>query len=185
MRHKSFYIQRVLGVEIIAATQHEIDALGLALRFIKRKDPAIFKKFERCKAILVYPKKGYDNAVYRDDDPGIWVCESGTVLEASREYLAGLLVHETHHMAQWARGIRGYGERVEDAAYRAQRRFLVRVGAPREDIEWLDTQRKEKWWVVRKGKGKQSYSFPNTRHRKLLAAYRAGTIVYRRHFRRS
>lgn len=183
---EKFFIKKTYGIEIIAATRREINALESALRFIKRKDTEIFKKFERVKAVLVYPKRGYDNAVYMEDDPRVWVCESGTVLEASREYLAGLLVHEAHHMAQWARGIRGYGDRVENAAYLVQRRFLVRAGARKDDIEWLDVQRKERWWVSRKKKGQQPSRFSHARHRKFLAAYREGAIMYHsRHRKRS
>jgi len=146
MAIKRFFTKNVLGVRLVAVTRREIDALARALLLIRRRDPRLFRKFALLAAVLVSPRRGYENAVYMDDDPHTWVCESGTVLESSPAYLAGLLVHEVTHMAQWKRGVRRHGASTEREAYRAQRRFLANIGAAAE-MAWLDAQFKSKWWV--------------------------------------
>lgn len=178
MRATRFYKQVVLGIKLVAKTKREIDALTKALRLVKRRDPRLFRRFKLLDALLVYPRRGYDIAVYMDDDPRVLVCESGTVLESSSAYLAGLLVHEVTHMAQWKCGERRHSTRIETEAYHAQRRFLLKIAAT-DEIAWLDKQYGGKWWVSRGGKAKPETPTA-TRHRRFLDAYRIGTLLFRK-----
>jgi hypothetical protein len=178
MKASHFYERTMLDVKLVAKTKREIDALARALRLVKRRDPRTFRRFRLLAAILVYPRRGYDIAVYMADDPRVLVCESGTVLESSSAYLAGLLVHEVTHMVQWKRGERKHGTRIETEAYRIQRRFLEKVAAT-DEVEWLDKQYEGKWWVTKSGKPNLGTA-TSVRHRKLLAAYRASALSFRK-----
>lgn len=180
MAQRRFYTKKVLGVAIISVTREEIAALENVLWFIRRRDPIRFRKVAQLHAVLVYPRRGYENAIYMDDDPYIWVCESGTVLESSSAYLAGLLIHEAVHLAQWRRGIRRHSAHWEQEAYLAQRRFLKKIGA-NDEVVWLDQQFRERWWVRGKDTVSQRSSDQvSARHRRLLTSYRSGTLSLRR-----
>ncbi|OGX06894.1 MAG: hypothetical protein A2Z88_08485 [Omnitrophica WOR_2 bacterium GWA2_47_8] len=179
MPPERFYTKTVVGIQLVAKTRREIDALVKALRLIRRRAPKLFRCFRFLDAVLVYPKRSYDNAIYMHDDPYVWVCESGTALESSPAYFAGLLVHEAVHVAQWRRGIRRHSTRMEEEAYHAQRRFLKNIGA-NDEVAWLDEQFKERWWVKGRGEAqKRSVDRISARHRRFLASYRSGTLPLR------
>lgn len=125
--------------------------MSRAVLFVKRNRPRTFKLIKSLDAILIYQKRGYENQLFYKER--IWVCKTQTVLESSLAYLASLLVHEAEHLRQHDGGKRAFGSRAEGEAYRAQRRFLKSTGT-KEEVMWLDSLYKKKWWVRRTSDGK-------------------------------
>src|SRR3989344_7613114 len=132
--HKYFYKKRACGIDIVSPSKREISKIREALEFIEKNQPPAFRKTRKFKAILVYPKRGYENNIFSEER--IWICKPQTVRESSVPYLASLLIHEAQHLLQHDRGMRDSGARAEGEAYKVQRDFLLSFGNERE-ISWL------------------------------------------------
>lgn len=134
------------GIEVVAKTKKEIEKVILALKFLKSKEKKYFKLLKDLKAILVLFKKDYDNLLWIREK--IYICETLTILESSKEYLTSLLLHEAIHIWQYNKGKKYYGDKAEKDAYLKQRKFLVKYGK-KDEVLWLDKCFKEKWWVYK------------------------------------
>lgn len=146
------------NITIKADTEKEVNSLIKALRFVDKNGKQYAKKLQTLELILVLQNNGdYENELLAEYS--IWICNSKTILECSATYLASLLVHEARHLIQYDKNMfPGYGkksqtkrsknleQKLEMDAYTAQRNFLKKLKLNRE-IEWLDKQFKEKWWL--------------------------------------
>jgi len=157
------------NIIIKANTEKEIGNIIKALKLVERESKPYGKKLQTLRIILVLQNnKDYDNELLAEYS--IWICNKKTILESSTKYLASLLVHEARHLMQYdTKKFAGYGkkpdkrskeldEQIETDAYKTQRNFLKKLKAERE-VEWLDKQFNEKWWVNKTKKG-ITYSFP-------------------------
>lgn len=175
---KKYLSKNVYGIEVVAATDKEIEKIRKAIGFIKIKDSKSFNLFRRLKAILVFPNKDSDNQLFLKEK--VYVCQTGTILESSVSYLASLFVHEARHIWQYnKKWRRHYGNKAEKDAYGSQRKFLLKFGE-KEGVEWLDKRFKEKWWIFRDKKGKKTLISPITGlFVKFVSQYLSGAIVKR------
>lgn len=147
----AFYKQKIQGVNVISKTKKEASKIRGAIFFLKRRRPQVFKLVKTLNAILVYSKRGYENQLFYKER--IWICKTQTVLESSIAYLTSLLVHEAEHLRQYDKGEKPFGSKAEEGAYRRQRKFLKSTGTE-EEVSWLDSLYKEKWWIRKKNNGK-------------------------------
>ena len=169
-----YNLKKFLNIEIVAKTDNEIKKIVKALEFIKAKDKKSFNILKKLNAILVLPKKGYDNTLFVKKS--IYICQAGTVLRSSISYLSSLFIHESRHLWQYSEGKNYYGDKAEKDAYKLQREFLEKFGNKKE-TEWLDRLFKEKWWVYTDKKGKKTLISPNDRlFNKFLDQYLANKL---------
>ena len=172
---KKYLFKNVYGIEVVAATDKEIEKIRKAIGFIKTRDLKSFNLFRRLKAILVLPEKDYDNQLFLEEK--VYVCQTGAILESSISYLASLFIHETRHLWQYNKGKHYYGNEAEKDAYSVQRKFLLKF-RKKEEVEWLDKLFKEKWWVYKDKKGKKTLISPKTSlFVKFVSQYLSGKIV--------
>lgn len=146
---------RQSGINIVGQNLKDIKKVSEAVLFLN-KDTIWNKKIKNLKQIVIHSKNSYDNELFYKGR--IWVCQLGTVREASVVYLASLIIHEIFHILQEKRGMDNKNSRMEPAAYKAQINFLKKYGTKR-DVLWVSKLLKEKHWVEqidmsRKGKGK-------------------------------
>jgi hypothetical protein len=143
------------GIEITGEAVKDIKKIAEAVLFLE-SDSTWKKKVRNLKQIIVHSKNSYDNELFYRG--AIWVCQRGTVREATIPYLASLIAHEIFHILQDKRGMDNINSRMEPAAYNAQIRFLEKYGTKR-DVWWVSKLLKEKYWegqinMSRKGKEK-------------------------------
>jgi hypothetical protein len=155
---KKFLLKKIYGIEIVAPTKKEINKLKKALEFIKIKEEKVLKILQWLRAILVFPGKTYNNWLVLDKK--IYICQPKTILESTKQYLASLLVHEAKHIFQYKNKQKTVGRKAEFSAYKFQRKFLVKYGKPSE-VEWLDQQFQEKWWLKFEKESKGTTSSSN------------------------
>lgn len=155
-----YKFKKFLNIEIVAKTDKEIKKITEALEFIKIEDEKSFSILRNLKAILVLPKKRYDNTLFVKES--VYICQAGTILRSSVFYLASLFVHEVRHLWQYRKGKHYYGNKAEQDAYKFQRKFLKKFGEKsKKEIKWLDKLFKEKWWIYTNKKGKKTLISPN------------------------
>lgn len=168
--------KKIFNTNIVARTSEEIQGVLNALCFASSREKKLSAYLKKISAILVYSKKtGYDNLLFPKE--GIYVCQTRTVLDATREYLASLFVHEARHLWQFKKKKPYYGDIAEEDAYHFQRRFLKKYGII-EDVEWLDELYKQKWWVFKdKKSGKRKSVSPRDRiFKKFVERYVSGNL---------
>ncbi len=132
-----FFKKRFEGIDLFAETIQEIDNIVLALKFIKKQNTDLFNGVKKIKAVIVHSNRGYDTELFPKEK--VWLCQSGTILESSVEYMAGLFVHESQHVKQYENGNLKASPELEKEAYLLQRKFLLDVG-DKHSVKWLDEQ---------------------------------------------
>jgi len=147
-----YYSKKIYNIEILASTKIEIDIIKKALLFIKTHAPQSFSRLKKLQAIIIYPNKDYNNILFPKEN--IYICQQGTIIESSMPYLASLLIHEAHHLLQYKKDQKHHGQKTEEEAYKAQRRFLKKYGTKAE-VDWLDNLFKDEWWIKRDKKTKK------------------------------
>lgn len=153
-----FYEKKENGTRIVASSKSEVARTARALKLVKRYQGEEFSQADNLAAVLVYPKRDYDNELFVKKK--IWICQSGTVQESSPEYLASLLVHEMSHLAQYRQRKKYFGAVAENRAYKAQRKFLTQINDTRS-IQWLNRQYKKRWWLYKPKSGGPTPIFPS------------------------
>ena len=172
---RKYLSRNVYGIEVVATTDKEIEKIRKAIYFIKTRDLKSFNLFKQLKAVLIFPKKYYDNLLFLKEK--VYVCQTGTILESSISYLASLFIHEARHLWQYYKGRHYYGNEAETDAYNVQRKFLVKF-EEKGEVAWLDKRFKEKWWVFKDKKGKKTLISPKTNlFVKFVSQYLSGAIV--------
>lgn len=161
-----YHCKNILGIEIVAATKSEVHKVSAALRFLKTRNVKALKTLQMLRAILVFPKLDYDNTLLVKEK--IYICQRGTVLGASTQYLASLLVHEVRHLEQYKRDIKFYGDVAERDAYRIQRQFLKKYST-KEELDWLAKLFKERWWIFKDVKGRKTLVSPDDKRLRKFA----------------
>ena len=156
-----FYQIDIKNIKICASQIKDINKIFDSLNFISQKDKKIWNRVKKIKAIIVHPKIGYDNELFRPDY--IWVCEQGTVRESTMAYLASLIVHESRHVEQYIKGVRNVDFRAEPSAYQDQIEFLEKYGE-KYNADYVKKLYSEKFWknnefLTKKG-GKYTSSQP-------------------------
>ncbi|MEW6616882.1 MAG: hypothetical protein AB1333_00440 [Patescibacteria group bacterium] len=154
MKKQVYVFRKYSGIEIGAKNEEEIARIKKALQFVRTRGKKFFIPIQFLKSILVRPKGKYNNLLFPRE--GVYVCEPGTINESSKSYLGSLFVHEGTHMKQyiWKRKYKGNG--AEQEAYMTQRKFL-KIHGSKDEVEWLDSMFKDKWWVKKKmEKGKKN-----------------------------
>lgn len=164
-----FFFKKVRGVLIIAPSRQHVAHIEKALNFIQKRDNKAFKKVHLAlTAIFIVPHQGYQNELIFPDR--IWFCERSTIAESSLVYLAGLLVHEAHHVDQYKGGRRRWGVKSEQEALTVQVQFLQKLGGTKI-IEWLYRQFRGKWWAATTKALRSSKNF-----RVFLDLYKSGKL---------
>jgi hypothetical protein len=159
-----FYLKKIGDIKIISFSKEIIKNIKRALEALKYWDKIEFKRVNKnLKKIIVLPDVAVYN--YLDIEKRAWV--SGYELFEDKDcdvpYIASLLIHEAHHIAQSFSGNEYFGERAEKNAYLRQRSFLKKINYDYA-VEWLDEQYKKEWWkemdedVVSKNKFKNLIS---------------------------
>lgn len=167
---RPFYSHRYHQIQLLAPSRALLRRVLASLSLLRRRDSARHKDLIRSlRAVLISPKNGYLNELFLADR--VWICQSSTIEEANRAYLASLLVHELHHLRQKRAGHSTTGRRAERLAYLAQRSFL-RVLSDTLGIAWLDKQYEEQWWKTRKADLRAYRHF-----RRLLADYKGRRLT--------
>ncbi len=146
MSEYKFYKKTINGIGLFAETVQEIENMVNALNFIKKHNNVLFDDVKKIEAVIVHPNKGYDTEFFPKQK--VWICQSGTILESSVEYMAGLFVHESHHIKQYESGNTEASPKLEKEAYLIQRKFLMDIG-DEYSAKWLDEQHEKKWWEDR------------------------------------
>lgn len=142
---KQYQRKKICGICIMAQTPKELRCVEIAIKFVAKKEKKLLIQLKKIDAILVYAKKrGYDNLLFAKER--IYVCQTRTVLDSTKEYLASLFLHEARHLSQFEKKKLWQGNKAEEGAYRFQRRFLEKYSTP-EEIQWLDEAYRGKWWV--------------------------------------
>lgn len=142
---KVFYLQKVDKITIISPSKIYIKNLGESLKALKNWDKDSFTRVNKClKFIFISPNNKKYNHTLVDDKA--WI--SGyDIFEGDYDmpYIASLLIHESHHVAQYLSGHEYFGEKAETAAYKEQRKFLKKIKYDYA-VQWLDKQYSNKWW---------------------------------------
>lgn len=69
MKNK-FYSTKFKKIKVITTTKNEIQKIINAINFIESTDKSHFKRITEIKAILVFPKKDYDNELFPKEKHG-------------------------------------------------------------------------------------------------------------------
>src|SRR5437660_1132376 len=118
--------QKIFGIAVYAPEARHIGTLRRALTYLKHHTPSAFREVtRRLRAIVVIPRRGYYNETFVREK--LWATES-SLLTGKFQYLASLLIHEAHHIAQFEAGKPYRGNAAEKEAYHKQRAFLRRIG---------------------------------------------------------
>ena len=150
---KKIFVTTQYGITIAATQKTVLEKLKRAVSFAVQHDIQSSRLVKRMRAILVYPRNGYDNELFRKSR--IWVCEMKTIRESSTPYLASLLVHEGWHLAQFSRGVRNVHSRAERTAYKTQAKFLTAIGDKR-GARWVGQQLRSRAWETKLPSGKNA-----------------------------
>lgn len=169
MSHLVFKKTTCNEVTIISSDEQTARVLCDALAFLRSSDKNLFRKVVKwIRTILVSSPTGYLNGVYEHDR--VWVAEGQLITETTPEYIASLLLHESHHVAQYHSGYSYELPRSEQKAYEVQRRFLKQINY-QEAIETIDEQYRNEWW-----KGVTKNTDAISRLDRVLERYKAGKL---------
>lgn len=161
----------IKGVPVVAKERRDVERIRAAFSILQKRDHSAFRRVKNhLKMIYIASGRVYANGVYERD--GVWFAAAPFLRTCPPLYLASLLVHEMHHIAEYRAGQCYRRDRSERSAYLAQRRFLITSGG-QQYIRWLDEQYERRWWE-RTGR--------DSRFTKLLAKARR-TIRLPRHRR--
>jgi hypothetical protein len=167
MSGKKFYFKKFKNILIIVPAPSYIKKLKDALVFLEKKDQKSFLKVKKTtKTIFIISEKGYYNETFVKEK--MWLAQGSFIKDKSYpyQYLASLLLHEAHHIAQYLTGHKYAGSRAEYRAYFVQRKFLNKINYSNA-VQWLDEQFNKKWWqTLDKNKKNINYS------RKILRLYK-------------
>lgn len=173
------YRTRISRVTIFASSKRHLAKIAAAFAFLRKADTRRFQKTTKLIGTIISTDRvQYSNALFPKDR--VWISGAHLMNDPSfpPEYIASLLVHEAHHIAQHRAGRASSGARSERNAYREQRRFLQKAHYP-EAVSWLDRQYARKWWrgMDRDQRGMRIF-------RQLLRCSRSGTLTATRLSRR-
>jgi|GEM_PF-6137167 len=87
-----YFLKKFKTFTIGASNIEEIKKIKNALRFIEGNAAHSFSSVKLIRGILVRPRGNYDNMLFPEES--VYICESKTIQEASKAYLASLFVHE-------------------------------------------------------------------------------------------
>lgn len=131
------------GVRVVYQQRRDAEKIRRALAFLRRtSERAFFKVTHLLVCIAIVPGRRGRNGVFTAER--VWITERPGLRYPS-QYLASLLLHEAHHVAQARSGTLSDNDLAERNAYIVQRRYLQRIGY-HNAVEWLNSQYKEQWW---------------------------------------
>lgn len=125
---KNFRSIKIKTLTVIATEEAFLRKVALALRLIKKIDPAEYKKiFGRLRMIFITNKTGGTNEFFMPEK--IWFANKSVVTKNDLPWLASLIIHESFHATQFKKGsyILPFGEQLEKPAIALQERFLKKI----------------------------------------------------------
>lgn len=139
-----FFCEKNSGITIIAETRKDITYVENAILFLRQYDSQWFEKVKKyLKYIIVHPKWSYNNESY--SEKGIWMCQRGTVREASDIYFGSLLIHETVHFMSYEKGSENDNFCDEPKAYKTQIQFFKKHKDMRS-ARYIEKLLKQQFW---------------------------------------
>ena len=143
---KSLYAKNCKKVLILSYSKKHLRRVFIALNALNGWDHKEFQKVNKyLRIILVHPEfKSYN---YVDVIKRAWVVGCGffDIEDYDIPYMASLLIHESHHIAQHQTGHRSYGQKAEELALNRQKKFLKKIKYSFA-VKWLDKKFKSSWW---------------------------------------
>ena len=143
---KSLYAKNCINVLVLSYSKRHLRRVFIALNALNGWDHKEFQKVNKyLRIILVHPEfKSYN---YVDVIKRAWVVGCGffDIEDYDIPYMASLLIHESHHIAQHQTGHRSYGQKAEGLALNRQKKFLKKIKYSFA-VKWLDKKFKSSWW---------------------------------------
>ncbi len=136
------------GIRIIADKKRYLEKLERSILALQTWNLAEYKKARKyLTTIFIHPGiKEYNQTLVHEQT---WLVGHSLFSQKDFDvpYVASLIIHEAHHIAQYRAGKQYFGARAEMMAYLRQRNFLKRIKYDYA-VKWLDRRFKDKWWRV-------------------------------------
>src|SRR3989344_3495457 len=143
---KTFFRKKIGAISIVANDKQYIKRLEQSVLALRTWDYAEYRRVQKQldTIFICHDIRNYNQTNVKER---AWLV--GRSLFAVKDYdipyIASLIIHEAHHIAQFRAGKSYHGAKAEEMAYHYQRRFLKKIKYDYA-IAWLDKRFSKRWW---------------------------------------